>query len=95
MFLGLRPHYEAIQTVNTAINMGEGFIKLTGEVGTGKTMICRMMVNHFPEHIQLVYLPNPALNGDELRVAVAAELGIEADSSRTLVEKIHQRLIDL
>lgn len=95
LFLGLGPHYEAIQTVNTAINMGEGFIKVTGEVGTGKTMICRMMVNHFPEHIQLVYLPNPALNGDELRVAVAAELGIEADSSSTLVEKIHQQLIDL
>lgn len=95
LFLGLGPHYDAIQTVNSALEMGEGFIKVTGEVGTGKTMICRMMVNHFSDNIQLVYLPNPALTGDELRVAVAAELGIQGQASSALVEDIHHRLIDL
>ena len=45
-FYGLAPHFEAIQTVISALEMGEGVIKVTGEVGTGKTMVCRMLVNH-------------------------------------------------
>lgn len=95
MFLGLSPHYEAIQTVNSALEMGEGLIKVTGEVGTGKTMICRVMVTLFKPHIQLVFLPNPALDGDRLRVAVAKELGIENIDTTSLVDDIQRQLIDL
>tara|TARA_Y100001960_G_scaffold332631_1_gene433903 strand:- start:1619 stop:2458 length:840 start_codon:yes stop_codon:yes gene_type:complete len=95
LFLGLGPHYEAIHTVHSALELGEGLVKVIGEVGTGKTMVCRMMVKYFPDHVQLVYLPNPALNGEELRVAVAAELGIEGHCANTLVEKIQRRLIEL
>ncbi|WP_394146089.1 ExeA family protein [Vibrio atypicus] len=95
LFLGLGPHYEAISTVHSALEFGEGLVKVIGEVGTGKTMVCRMMVKYFPEHVQLVYLPNPAMNGDELRVAVAAELGIEEHPANTLVELIQKRLIEL
>ncbi|MFM2591043.1 ExeA family protein [Vibrio sp. TBV020] len=95
LFLGLAPHYEAIQTVNAALEMGEGLIKVTGEVGTGKTMICRVMVKHFKPHIQLVFLPNPALDGDRLRVAVAKELGIEVIDTTSIVEDIQRRLIEL
>lgn len=95
LFLGLGPHYEAIHTVHSALELGEGLVKVIGEVGTGKTMVCRMMVKYLPDHVQLVYLPNPALNGDELRVAVAAELGIEEHATNTLVELIQRRLIEL
>lgn len=95
LFLGLEPHYEAIQMVNSALSMGEGVIKVTGEVGTGKTMVCRMLVNHFEPHVQLVYLPNPALSGDELRQAVATELSVESVSSTKIVDDIQCRLIEL
>lgn len=95
LFLGLRPHYEAIQVVQSALDLGEGIIKVTGEVGTGKTMVCRMMVNLLPERVKLVYLPNPALSGEELRIAVAAELGIKEHNSSVLVERIQQRLVEL
>ncbi len=95
LFLGLEPHYEAIQVVNSALSMGEGLIKVTGEVGTGKTMVCRMLVNHFEPHIQLVYLPNPALSGDELRQAVASELAVECLDKTKLVEQIQMRLVAL
>ncbi|WP_260261525.1 ExeA family protein [Vibrio intestinalis] len=95
LFLGLEPHYEAIQTVNAALDMGEGVIKVTGEVGTGKTMVCRMLVNHFESHIQLVYLPNSALSGDELRQAVASELGVKVKNSRSIVDDIQTKLIAL
>lgn len=95
LFLGLAPHYEAIQTVNAALEMGEGLIKVTGEVGTGKTMVCRVMAKHFKPHVQLVFLPNPALDGDRLRVAVAKELGIESIDVTSIVDDIQRRLIEL
>ncbi len=93
LFLGLDPHYEAIQTVSAALQMGEGVIKVTGEVGTGKTMVCRMLLTHLKDYVQLVYLPNPALNGDDLRSAIAAELNIPNRSPVGLVEAIQARLI--
>lgn len=94
LFLGLDPHYEAIQTVSAALQMGEGVIKVTGEVGTGKTMVCRMLLTHLKDYVQLIYLPNPALNGDDLRTAIATELDIKECSNVGLVEAIQTRLID-
>ncbi|MDR9825936.1 AAA family ATPase [Vibrio sp. FNV 38] len=95
LFLGLEPHYEAIQTVLSALQMGEGVIKVTGEVGSGKTMVCRMLINHLSQVAQLVYLPNPALTGDELRLAVATELGLELVSKLSIVDDIQAKLIEL
>ena len=95
LFLGLEPHYEAIQTVMAALSMGEGLIKVTGEVGTGKTMVCRVMAKLFEPHIQLVFVPNPALNGEQLRAAVATELGIEKTEFASIVDDVQRRLIDL
>ncbi|WP_394244772.1 ExeA family protein [Vibrio astriarenae] len=95
LFLGLESHYEAIQTVLSALQMGEGLIKVTGEVGSGKTMVCRMLINHLSDVAQLVYLPNPALSGDEVRVAVATELGLESTSRLSIVEEIQSHLIEL
>lgn len=95
LFHALPSHYLAIQTVLSAIEMGEGIIKVTGEVGTGKTMVCRMLINQLPSHIALVYLPNPALNGEQLRQAIASELGVNHESDRTLVDAIQQALLTL
>ncbi|WGV99968.1 AAA family ATPase [Vibrio sp. YMD68] len=95
LFLGLEPHYEAIQMVTAALDMGEGVIKVTGEVGSGKTMVCRMLINHLKDNVELVYLPNPVLTGEELRLAVAAELGLEIHSSMSVVDKIQTKLIEL
>jgi len=95
LFLGLEPHYEAIQTVSAALQMGEGVIKVTGEVGTGKTMVCRMLLAHLNDYVELIYLPNPVLNGDDLRKAIATELQIDSSySSVGLVEAIQARLIE-
>ncbi|MEZ8825672.1 ExeA family protein [Vibrio amylolyticus] len=95
LFLGLEPHYEAIQMVTAALQMGEGVIKVTGEVGSGKTMVCRMLINHLQDNVQLVYLPNPVLNGDELRLSVANELGLEVKSSISIVDEIQEKLVEL
>ncbi len=95
LFHALPSHYEAIQTVLSAISMGEGIIKITGEVGTGKTMVCRMLINQLGDDVALVYLPNPALSGDQLRLAIANELGVNDTSSLQVVDDIHERLLEL
>lgn len=95
LFQGLPPHYEAIQTVLSAIEMGEGVIKVSGEVGTGKTMVCRMLINQLADQVALVYLPNPQLSAEELRLAVVKELTIELTGSESIVDAIHAKLLEL
>ena len=58
-----------------AIVQGEGIVKVTGEVGSGKTMLCRMLESRLPPHIDVIYLVNPNLGPQEVQYAIAAELG--------------------
>lgn len=95
LFLGLAPHFEAIQTVLSALEMGEGIVKVTGEVGTGKTMVCRMLIEQLSDQVNLVYLPNPVLGGHELQVAIAREMGLKVYDSVSLVPLIQEALIRL
>jgi MSHA biogenesis protein MshM len=93
LFHGLAPHYEAIHTVMSAVRMGEGVIKLTGEVGTGKTMVCRMLIEQLENRFSLVYLPNPVLDGDGVRFAIARELEVDTSDPRSLVDNIQVKLL--
>ena len=76
-FCALAPHNEALKVILSALSMSEGFIKVTGEVGTGKTLLCRKLINHLSDKFVACYLPNPYLTPDELRIAFANELGID------------------
>ncbi len=70
-----------------AIENGEGILKVVGEVGSGKTMLCRMLEERLPKSTEIVYLANPKLNPDEILYAVAFELKlpVRRDTSRLLV----------
>jgi len=95
-FFGLPSHKEAIQVLLTAIKTGEGFIKVTGEVGTGKTLICRKLLNELPAHFMAAYIPNPYLTPTELRRAVASELNVvltDHTDQQEFTQRIQQRLI--
>ncbi|OUR59941.1 AAA family ATPase [Colwellia sp. 39_35_sub15_T18] len=97
-FLPLEPHNEALAVLMTALKTGEGFIKVVGEVGTGKTLLCRKLLNEIPEHFVTAYIPNPYLNPDELRRAVALELGVKQAqrmSAQLLTQRIQNRLLEL
>jgi MSHA biogenesis protein MshM len=97
-FLALEPHNEALAVLMTALKTGEGFIKVIGEVGTGKTLLCRKLLNEIPEHFVTAYIPNPYLNPDELRRAVALELGVKQAqrmSAQLLTQRIQNRLMEL
>ncbi len=97
-FFGLPSHKEAIQVLSTALKTGEGFIKVTGEVGTGKTLICRKLLNDLPKDFVTAYIPNPYLSPQELRRAVASELNVsltDHSDQQEFTQRIQQRLIHI
>src|SRR5210317_1584431 len=69
-------HQEALNVLLVALQGGEGFIKVTGEVGTGKTLLCRQLLNVLDDEYVTAYIPNPFLNPTALRMALAGELDI-------------------
>ncbi|MFC3851938.1 ExeA family protein [Salinispirillum marinum] len=85
-FVDLPGHRAAFELLTYALDSNEGFVKVTGDVGTGKTMLCRMFVNYLqaPERsaqFHLLYIPNPLLSALGLLRAMAASLGVhEADA---------------
>ena len=64
-------HQEALNTLVVALGSGEGFIKITGQVGTGKTMLCRRFMATLDDDYHTAYLPNPSLAPLALLQAVA------------------------
>jgi MSHA biogenesis protein MshM len=97
-YFGLPSHKEAIEVLSTALKSGEGFIKVTGEVGAGKTLICRKLLNELPDGFVTAYIPNPNLSPAELRRAVAAELNVElseGSDQQEFTQLIQKRLVDI
>lgn len=79
-----------------AVSNGEGIIKVVGEVGSGKTMLCRMLQKELPASVEIVYLANPSLSPENILQAIAFELKlpVEAGSSKFMVmHKIQEYLI--
>jgi MSHA biogenesis protein MshM len=65
---------EMLAALLYAIGQGEGIIKVVGEVGSGKTMLCRKLVMQLPDSIDSVYLGNPTLDPDDMLAAILADL---------------------
>jgi MSHA biogenesis protein MshM len=79
-----------------AISHGEGIIKVTGEVGSGKTMLCNMLPARLPANIETVYLANPSVSPDEILHAIAFELqlGLDRNASRLeAMQALHDHLL--
>ncbi len=74
-----------------AISQGEGIVKVTGEVGSGKTMLCRMLQARLPEDVLGVYLANPSVSPDEILHAIAHELELPLPAGSGRLE-VMQRL---
>jgi len=72
-------HQEAINTLMVAVASGEGFMKITGEVGTGKTLLCRRFLDLLGPDYVTAYIPNPYLEPRTLLLALAGELSLELD----------------
>lgn len=70
-----------------AVTHGEGIVKVTGEVGSGKTMLCRVLQARLPKSVDVVYLANPSVSPEEILHAIAFELQlpIAPDAGRLVV----------
>lgn len=78
-----------------AVTHGEGIVKVTGEVGSGKTMLCRMLEGLMPPHVEVIYLVNPTLSREEVMFTIAGELSIQTEGKRPdeVIRLLHQDLI--
>ncbi|MBA5640193.1 AAA family ATPase [Duganella sp. LX20W] len=98
-FFFTSPHsQEALNTLLVAARSGEGFIKITGEVGTGKTLLCRKFITTLGEEFVTAYIPNPYLEPRSLMLALADELSLtlarDVDQHQ-LLKAITSRLMEL
>jgi type II secretory pathway predicted ATPase ExeA len=86
---------DILQALLYAVCHGEGIIKVTGEVGAGKTMLCRMLESQLPDHVEVIYLVNPNLDPVEVQYAIAAELGLATRGYRVdeIQRAVHAHLI--
>ena len=81
-FLDLDGYHQALEVVQLALESGEGFIMITGEVGTGKTLLCRRLLNTVGDDFVTADIPNPFLTPDGLLLALAEELGLVVDQEK-------------
>ncbi len=80
-----------------AILNDEGIVKVSGEVGSGKTMLCRVLMERLPAQVETIYLTTPSLGRDEILYAIADELRLEFSQSRMSValRELQEHLIRL
>src|SRR5688572_22903340 len=72
-----------------AITRGEGIVKVTGEVGSGKTMLCNMLQSRLPDNVDSVYLANPSVGPEQVLHAIAFELQLGLDRQADRLEVMH------
>lgn len=95
-FFPAQPHREAHETLQFALEAGEGFLVVEGEVGTGKTLLLRRLLNALPDRWQVAFVPNPGLDPRGLYAAIAVEFGVPDDgSSEALLHRLERHFIAL
>lgn len=75
-----------------AITHDEGIVKISGEVGSGKTMLCRVLMERLPSHVTIIYLANPSLSREDILYAIADELNLDVptDARAAMVLRLLQ-----
>ena len=90
-------HREGLNLLHFALSSGEGFIKVVGEIGTGKTLLCRNLLAELGPNWKAAYLPNPQLEPRAFLREVADEIGAGsgAPEAAHIVKRLNRRLLDL
>ena len=96
-FFRCRGSQEALNTLLVAIGNGDGFVKITGEVGAGKTLLCRKLLATLDDSWVTGYIPNPSFEPRSLMLALAEELEVPVDpgvEQHRLLRAITRQLLD-
>jgi len=90
-----KSHEEALAHLNYALAQGDGFVEITGEVGTGKTTLCRAFLENLDSSTVAAYIFNPKLGPKQLIKTINDELGIpyDADNTKDLIDKLNAFLM--
>ncbi|WP_290705203.1 ExeA family protein [Amphritea sp.] len=90
-------HRDALAHLIYGIQGNGGFVMLTGDIGTGKTTLCRCMLNHTSDKTDVAFILNPTLNSEELLASICDELHIDYDkhhlSIKLLSDSIYHHLL--
>src|SRR5262252_6131330 len=80
-----------------AITHDEGIVKVSGEVGSGKTMLCRVLMERLPATVETIYLSNPSLSREEILLAIGDELKLEMEKDRQtrVIRTLQEHLLRL
>jgi general secretion pathway protein A len=91
-----KSHEEALAHLAYAISQGDGFVEITGEVGTGKTTLCRVFLQNLDKSINAAYIFNPKLDALQLLKAINDEYGIDSrpDNTKDLIDRLNTFLIE-
>src|SRR5881409_563671 len=80
-----------------SISTRHSIVKVSGEVGSGKTMLCRVLMERLPATVETIYLANPSLSRDEILLAIGDELKLELEKGQTtrILRALQEHLIRL
>jgi MSHA biogenesis protein MshM len=92
-----RSHLEGLNLLHVALASGEGFIKVVGEIGTGKTLLCRNLLAELGPEWKAAYLPNPQMDPRAFLREVADDLGTAAGEPEAahVIKRLNSRLLEL
>lgn len=97
-FLNYGEFKDGLDVLEYALSSEEGFTKITGGAGTGKTLLCRKLLNSLDDHFVPVHIPNSFIKPKALHIALAKEIGMR-DCSKCgeprLLELINEQLLSL
>ena len=90
-----KSHEEVLAHLTYAVIQGDGFVEITGEVGTGKTTLCRAFLENLDNNTKAAYIFNPNLNSIQLLKTINDEFGIDSDADNTkdLIDRLNSFLI--
>ena len=91
-----KSHEDVLAHLTYAVSQGDGFVEITGEVGTGKTTLCRVFLGNLEEKAEAAYIFNPMLNAVQLLKTINEEFGIDSvsDNTKDLIDGLNLFLME-